>query len=164
MINFGPSFNPGGWNDPTWHTGWKEEYPEYPETKEPKEAEDFQKFLDKLHKDYDKATKPKDNKDNNYNIYAEEGSTVIELSIPGFGKEDVKVHKDGNFIVVEGTSPFAPDEADIEYKDHNFDIQDFVRKIKIKENFKVTSVTLKNGFMTIVTEPEQEDKLYIRVD
>ena len=94
-----------------------------------------------------------------YNIYRlrdeKDITTIIEIAVAGFSKEQLEVKLEDNWINVLGKPISDKDSGEHEQKDYihrGLSERSFEHKFKISEFVVVTDVELKNGILMITLE------------
>jgi HSP20 family protein len=101
------------------------------------------------------------------NICTDENETlIIEVACPGFEKDMLNIEYVEDGINVRGEYPEdVEDTADFKYYQQHITIKDFLRKIKLSEEYHTEDInaSYENGILTIVIPknipPEPERKI-----
>ena len=87
-----------------------------------------------------------------FNVVKEaQGSTVIEMALAGFSKEDVTISKSNNFLTIEGNKA----EDTREFYWHGIAARKFKREIPIANNVEVISAEMKDGILKVFLENKE---------
>lgn len=97
------------------------------------------------------------------NIYDSENSVRIELQIPGFSKEQVKITLDENILIVKGESVKKEDPVS-NYSRVEFRTKDFEKKFKLNDNLDREKIQANflNGVLILTLEKREELKPVVR--
>ncbi len=91
-------------------------------------------------------------------IYEKEGNVHIELDIPGFKKEDVKVNIDDGILTIEATKSEEKEEKDKNYYRKERTFGTFKREFTVG-NIKEEEITAKfNDGVLEISFPKEEPK------
>lgn len=94
-------------------------------------------------------------------IKVEHGKYRIEVALAGFTKDDIDIHQNNNFIVIEGESQSSNEEVEFLYK--GIAARHFRREIPVANGVKVISASLTNGILSISLENEEATLRQIEV-
>lgn len=93
-----------------------------------------------------------------YNIVQlSEDEYMISLAVAGFGPENLKVTKEKNFLIVEGTSPYnAYDDgnADCKFLHRGIGGRNFKREFKLADHVDIVSASLELGILNVQLKRE----------
>lgn len=86
-----------------------------------------------------------------YNIFTEGDSTIVEMSVIGFNKDDISVEFDAkeSVVTIKGTHS---DEKKDETRDYSFrglSTRNFTRQFTVAGALEVDDVKMNNGLLTI---------------
>jgi len=89
------------------------------------------------------------------NILRKESAYVIEMAVPGLGKEDIKIEVINNELVVSAVE--ATQESKTNFVRHEFDYKKFKRTFRLHKNANADAMTasFNQGILTIVV-PDRE--------
>ena len=89
------------------------------------------------------------------NILRKESAFVIEMAVPGMGKEDIKIEVNNNELVVSAVE--ATQESKTNFLRHEFDYKKFKRTFRLHRNADANSLSasFNQGILTIVV-PDRE--------
>jgi HSP20 family protein len=89
------------------------------------------------------------------NILRKESAYVIELAVPGLGKEDIKIEVNNNELVVSAVE--ATQESKTNFVRHEFDYKKFKRTFHLHKNANTDALqaSFNQGILTIVV-PDRE--------
>jgi len=89
------------------------------------------------------------------NILRNESAYVIEMAVPGLGKEDIKIEVINNELVVSAVE--ATQESKTNFVRHEFDYKKFKRTFRLHKNANADAMTasFNQGILTIVV-PDRE--------
>jgi len=93
-------------------------------------------------------------------VYETRQSLVVIVDLPGIRETDFTVTARGNWITIEGTKSFIPEDADSHYLFHRIERRfgKFSRKINIPERFEPeeTKAEMRKGTL-VLTIPVRKD-------
>ena len=93
-----------------------------------------------------------------YNVVrTDEESVSVEVAVPGFTKEEVKVEQDGNKLQIKAKAIDWLQEGE-SYLHKGFSSKGFDRQFILGEFMEVDSVRLKDGILTINIEKNIPDE------
>tara|TARA_E500000318_G_scaffold110536_2_gene126283 strand:+ start:1504 stop:1878 length:375 start_codon:yes stop_codon:yes gene_type:complete len=93
-----------------------------------------------------------------YNVVrTDEESVSVEVAVPGFTKEEVKVEQDGNKLQIKAKAIDWLQEGE-SYLHKGFSSKGFDRQFILGEFMEVDSVILKDGILTINIEKNIPDE------
>jgi molecular chaperone IbpA len=93
-----------------------------------------------------------------YNVVrTDEESVSVEVAVPGFTKEEVKVEQDGNKLQIKAKAIDWLEEGE-SYLHKGFSSKGFDRQFILGEFMEVDSVRLKDGILTINIEKNIPDE------
>lgn len=98
------------------------------------------------------------------NIWETEEAYVLELAVPGFKKEDVKISLDGKSLRIVGEIPEKEEESVKNFKRREFYYTNFDRSYELPEGIDVNNIeaSYENGILMInlpkVSEEEKVEK------
>ena len=88
-----------------------------------------------------------------YNIVQiNEDEFMISLAVAGFGQDNIKIIKDKNFLVIEGT-PVSPDE-EIKFLHKGIGNRSFKREFKLADHVDIVNAHLELGILSIYLKRE----------
>ena len=97
------------------------------------------------------------------NIYELENSVRIEMQIPGFSKDQVKITLDKDLLVIKGEVSKAEDFGS-KYSKVEFKKQDFEKKFKLNDDLDQEKIqaNFTNGILVLTLEKKEELKPVVR--
>ncbi|WP_372774126.1 Hsp20/alpha crystallin family protein [Mangrovibacterium sp.] len=97
------------------------------------------------------------------NIYDLENSVRIEMQIPGFSKEQVKITLDNDLLIIRGEAAKAEESAS-NYSRIEFKTQGFEKKFKLNEDLDREKIqaNFANGILILTLEKREEVKPVVR--
>lgn len=88
-----------------------------------------------------------------YNIVQiNEDEFMISLAVAGFSQDNLKITKDKNFLVIEGT-PTSPDE-EIKFLHKGIGNRSFKREFKLADHVDIVNAQLELGVLSIYLKRE----------
>lgn len=104
------------------------------------------------------------------NIIANENDWQIEMSAPGFSKEDFKVSMEKDVLTVSAEHKTASDKTEKNYSRREFTVGSFSRTFHVKENIVNTeniTASYENGILNItlpklIIEPKKSVNINIQ--
>lgn len=102
----------------------------------------FGKFMDKW---WDTATPA-------VNIAEKENEYVMEMAVPGFGKDDIKIDVENNVLTVKAEAKKETSEEKKEYTRKEYNFSSFSHSYHIPDNVRDNEITAthKDGVLTLV--------------
>jgi HSP20 family molecular chaperone IbpA len=87
-----------------------------------------------------------------YNIYStgkDESSTVIEMSVLGFKKDEINVtlHSDEGELIITGINESSKEKREYSYR--GLSMKNFKRTFTVNSNLEINEVTMVDGILTI---------------
>lgn len=91
------------------------------------------------------------------NVYETEGAVEIEMSIPGFDKEQVKISVENGYLHVKGEVKEAEEKSSL-YAHEEFKQQGFEKKFKLSDKIddEKISASFKNGILKLTVQKKKE--------
>lgn len=85
------------------------------------------------------------------NISEDDSKYHLELSAPGFEKDNFKIAIEDNFINISGEYKSQKEEKNKNYTHKEFSFQSFTRSFRLPENVKIDDISAKyeNGILNI---------------
>jgi len=107
-----------------------------------------------LFDEFDKIADDMFKKSSNYppfNIYTDDDTPVIEMSVLGFSKEDIEIEflNDQGELVIKGTHSEDSGKSDRKYSHRGLSMKNFTRTFTVNQNLSVDEITLENGLLTV---------------
>lgn len=95
------------------------------------------------------------------NVGKEEKKLVMDISVPGFTKDDIEVMIKGDYLVVKGKKPRHVEETGMDYIVEEFSMDAFERKFHLAEELNSDHVEAKceNGVLRISFYEEKEKEV-----
>lgn len=92
------------------------------------------------------------------NVGKHEKKLVMDISVPGFTKEDIEVMIQGEYLIVRGKKPLTREETGVDYVVEEFSMDAFERKFHLAEGLNADHVEAKceNGILSICFFNEKE--------
>jgi len=93
------------------------------------------------------------------NVVESKDNFRLELSVPGFAKEQIGIQFQDNLLIVKGSVDEKPDEAE-KYLSREFGLKSFIRRFSIPKTVETDhiSASFSNGVLTIVVPKMEEVK------
>lgn len=90
----------------------------------------------------------------------EHGTTMVEMAVTGFAKEEIKVRSEDLRIIIEGTKTTEEEDNKRKYFHRNIAERDFKVNIRCSEKQDIANmkVSLKNGKLSIAIPLKEEAK------
>lgn len=88
----------------------------------------------------------------NISVVGDNHTTLIEVAVSGFRKDELSLVKEGNRLVLTGkkSEQFRQERKKLSVKHNGLAFRDFVHEWKLIHDADITSVTLENGVLSIV--------------
>jgi molecular chaperone IbpA len=83
-----------------------------------------------------------------YNIIKVDKDIFVEMSVAGFGIEDLSVEYDGTALEITGTKP-GDYVSNTEFLHRGLSNRDFKQKFAVRGQYEVGDVSLTNGILTV---------------
>lgn len=92
------------------------------------------------------------------NIGKHEKKLVMDISVPGFTKDDIEVMIKGEYLIVRGEKPRKMEETGVDYVVEEFSMDTFERKFHLAKDLNSDHVEAKceNGVLSISFFDEKE--------
>jgi HSP20 family protein len=93
------------------------------------------------------------------NVVEGKDNFKLELSVPGFTKEQIGIQFQDNLLIVKGSADVKPDEEE-KYLTREFGLKSFIRRFSIPKTVEpdTISASFSNGILTIMVPKTQEVK------
>ena len=96
-----------------------------------------------------------------FNMYKDEGDMVIEASLPGFDKNNIKVELQDDVLTIKGEHKEETEEKEKDYYHKEFSRSSFCRSVRLPEKVKPEDfkAKYKDGILEIrvpTSEPEEK--------
>lgn len=97
------------------------------------------------------------------NLYEFENSYKLEIQVPGFDKEQVKISLEKDILVVKGELP-ATEKEDAKHALIGFKTSNFEKKFHLPDNLNQEKIqaNFENGILTLVLEKKEEVQPVVR--
>jgi HSP20 family molecular chaperone IbpA len=97
------------------------------------------------------------------NVYEFEDSVKVELQIPGFSKEQVKITLDKDILVVAG-EPGKTEKDDVKYSRIQFENRNFEKRFKLNNDIDQENIqaVFENGVLRLTFLKKKEAKQITR--
>ena len=95
------------------------------------------------------------------NISETEKSFKIEMSVPGYSKEDFNLHVEDNLLVVSVEKEETKEEEKDNFVYHEFNVNNFKRSFRLSKNVDSNSIeaNYENGILKIEIPKKEESVL-----
>jgi len=93
------------------------------------------------------------------NVSEDKESFKIELSVPGFSKDQIGIQFQNNLLAVKGNVE-EKSEEDLKYLSREFGLKNFVRRFSVPRTVDtdLISAAFSNGILTIIVPKREEVK------
>ena len=88
------------------------------------------------------------------NIYHSEYTTVIVLAVAGFNKDNIKVERSDNKLVISGSKEEKEEEEGKNYSRRNIAARSFTKTYPVSNDFKDIEATLNDGMLRVVLKKD----------
>lgn len=102
-----------------------------------------------------------------YNVEKISGTEYrITLALAGFGKDDITITKEGDFLVIAGKIEKQPDTVQPNYLYQGIANRAFTRKVQLAQDIDVVGADMENGLLHVDLErvvPEEKKPKVIEI-
>lgn len=100
------------------------------------------------------------------NIQEFEDKFTIEVSSPGFSKEDFEINLEEQSLVISSKKEFINEENKGNYSRREFSFKNFTRKFNLPKNIDIESIeaNYENGILTITLPKHEKAKIAKKIE
>lgn len=95
-----------------------------------------------------------------FNVYKEEGNTVVEASLPGYDKKDISIELDKDLLTVKGEHKEEAEKKEKDYYHREFRSGSFIRSVRVPGKFNADELKAqhKDGILKITIPTIDEEQ------
>lgn len=94
-------------------------------------------------------------------LYETADSVVLEMAVPGIGKDDLDISLEGNQLTIRGTSPEVPQEGERRYWVQTIPHGNFTRSVSLPTSVEADKVQaiVQNGLLRVIMPKSERARI-----